>query len=848
MSLVVFDSLRGRYAVVAGLVTILVLAGALLGYQQLEQARQETTQNIAARNHLLERSRLVRHAVWMTRESLAAFLLDPDHIEQRGTIRPFLTDARLQTEALFKHDWIKQNHYQNNIQQLKDTLASLEKAIEVLINTRLDSNRQYPALALARARMLPNHSIFYTSADLAITELQEETRSANNQAAQQIFIQARHIWTQMISNFRMYLANRLGSFDESVLPTQEQDVTTQYQGLQRLLERLQKRDDAGQLEFQGSASLEELKTAATDWASAFQEIKRIHSTDDWRTDTKLQRTTIKPRMELIWNILLELDKSIEVSANDDLSIITRVAERQTHTLWMFTVLALTLTSIGFFALEKMILRPFASVARALKTESENLEGTILPNHGTRETRDLIDAFNTMRQQVQARQTALEHHALHDSLTSLGNRNLLTEHLTQAIKIANRENSSLALLVLDLNQFKEVNDTLGHPAGDKLLIDVGVRLSGLLRDTDSIARLGGDEFAILLPTAHETHAIKIAGKIASALARPFNLDEQQLYTSASIGITIYPQHGIDARILIQHADIAMYQAKHQKSGLAVYDPDQDKHSLQRLGLMADLRDALIQERLEVFYQPQVSISKDKAIGMEALLRWNHPEHGFIPPEEIIRLAEQTGLIYDVALWVLTHAVKQTKEWMDAGFDLMVAVNLSAQNLEDDRIVEQVRVLLKDSHFPASHLTLEITENAMMENPERAVNILTQLDDMGVAISVDDFGTGFSSLSYLKQLPVRELKIDRSFVTDMTKDDNDAVIVRSTIDLAHNLGLTVVAEGVEDQDTWNLLEILRCDTIQGYFLSRPLPSAELLAWVKQHRPIPPNEKMSQDSAAS
>ena len=847
MNLGVFDSLRGRYAVVAGLVAAAVLASAFLGYQQLEQARQETTQNIASRNNLLEHSRLVRHAVWMTRESLAAFLLDPDLFQQRRTIQQFLTDARQQTELLLQHNWIKQHQYQDDMQRLNDTLVSLATAIEELINTRLDSNRQYPALALARAKMLPNHSIFYTSADLAITELREEASTANNQSAYQLFVQVRHIWTQMISNFRMYLANRLGSFDESVLAIQEQDVTTQYQGLKSLLDRLQKQDDVGRLEFQGSASLEDLKKSSTDWATALQEIKRIHNTDDWRTDTKLQRTTIKPRMELIWNILLELDKNIEASANDDLSIVTQVAERQTHMLGMFTVLALTLTSIGFFALEKMILRPFASVARALKTESENLEGTNLQNYGTRETKNLIDAFNTMRQQVQARQTALEYHALHDSLTNLGNRNRLTEHLTQAIKIANRESSNLALLMLDLNQFKEVNDTLGHPTGDQLLIEVGIRLSGLLRDTDTIARLGGDEFAILLPTAQEAHAIKIASKIATALTHPFNLDKQQLYTSASVGITIYPQHGVDARVLIQHADIAMYQAKHHKTGLAVYDTEQDQHSLQRLGLMADLRNALKQDKLDVFYQPQVTLANGMTIGMEALLRWNHPEHGYIPPEEIIRLAEQTGLIHEVAVWVLTHAVKQTKEWMDAGFDLMVAVNLSAQNLEDDRIVGQVRSLLDANHFPASHLTLEITENAMMANPDRAVGILTQLDNMGVSISVDDFGTGFSSLSYLKRLPVHELKIDKSFVTDMSNDDNDAVIVRSTIDLAHNLGLTVVAEGVEDQDTWDLLEILRCDTAQGYFLSRPLPKTEFLAWLKQQLSSS-REKVSQDSAAS
>ena len=646
----------------------------------------------------------------------------------------------------------------------------------------------------------------------------------------------------MISNFRMYLANRLGSFDESALPIQEQDVYTQFKGLQQLLNKLKMLDDNGQLEFQGSNSLDDLISSSNAWFDTFSEIKRIHHSDDWRADAKLIRTTVKPRMDAIWNMLIKLDSSIENSANADVSILTQVAESQTSTLWMFTGLCLSLVIAGFYALERMIIRPVTLVAQALKAESESLEGTNLADYGTHETRSLVDAFITMRKQVQARQTALEYHALHDPLTSLANRNRLTEHLIQSIKIAARDNSSLALLMLDLDHFKDVNDTLGHPVGDQLLVEVGRRLSGLLRNADTIARLGGDEFAILLPTASELNAIRIAEKIADALAYPFCLENRQLYTSASVGITVYPQHGADARTLIQRADIAMYQAKNNKSKLALYDSDQDKHSLERLGLMADLRKALKQDALEVYYQPQVAlidaeknaVSEIKVIGMEALLRWKHPEYGFISPEEIIRLAEQTGLIHNIALWVLENAVRQTKQWMDAGIELVVAVNLSAYNLEDDRIINQVGTLLDSTHFPAKYLSLEITENAMMANPERAVNILTQLDEMGIKISVDDFGTGFSSLGYLKRLPVSELKIDKSFVTDMTRDDNDAVIVRSTIDLAHNLGLKVVAEGVEDQETWDLLQILRCDIAQGYFISAPISATAFWEWLTTLHP--------------
>lgn len=808
---------------------------AYLGYTQLEKARQATTINIAARNRLLERSRLVRDAVWRTRETLAAFLLDPNIVEQRGLIQRSLSDARMSAEMLSKQRWIKQHHYQNNIDILTSSLEELEVAVNKLIQTRVDINRQYPALALARSSMLPEHSVFYTAADLAINEILEEPVTVRNQQAYQNFVQIRHLWTQMISNFRMYLANRLGSFDEAALTTQEQDVYTQFSGLQHLLKKLKKMDEQGQLDFQGSASLEDLASSSKKWFDTFLKIKKIHHSDDWRADAKLIRTTIKPRMEIIWSTLINLDKSIEDSANDDVSILTRVAEDQTQTLWMFTALCLSLVVAGFYALERVIIRPVTSVALALKTESEDLQGTAMLSHyGTRETQNLVDAFNSMRDQVQARQTALEYHALHDSLTNLGNRNRLTDNITLAIREAAITNGSLALLMLDLDHFKEVNDTLGHPAGDQLLIEVGRRLTGLLRTGDTIARLGGDEFAILLPTANEIHAIKVAEKITSTLAYPFNMEKRQLYASASIGITTYPQHGADASILIQHADIAMYQAKNSKSKLAVYDPDKDNHSLQRLGLMADLRKAIKQDALEVYYQPQTTIASNKAIGMEALLRWKHPEYGFISPEEIIMLAEQTGLIHDIALWVLNSAVTQTKQWMDAGIELTVAVNLSAYNLEDDRLITQVKTLLVRSKFPAKYLTLEITENAMMANPNRAVDILTQLDEMGIKISVDDFGTGFSSLGYLKRLPVNELKIDKSFVTDMANDENDSVIVRSTIDLAHNLGLKVVAEGVEDQETWDLLQILRCDIAQGYLISTPMSAADFWTWLKAQHP--------------
>jgi diguanylate cyclase (GGDEF)-like protein len=383
--------------------------------------------------------------------------------------------------------------------------------------------------------------------------------------------------------------------------------------------------------------------------------------------------------------------------------------------------------------------------------------------------------------------------------------------------------------MDLNGFKEINDTLGHHTGDQLLKLVGKRLQSRLREVDTVARLGGDEFAILLPTADMENAFVVAKKILTAMQEVFAIDgKHHLYVEGSIGIALYPEHGEDPQTLTQKADVAMYVAKRKKLGAVVYEASLDENSVGRLALISDLRNALKEDKLELYFQPQVDVNTHHIIGCEALLRWNHPEHGFVPPDQIIPIAEQTGLIKSLTNWVLHKALQQCKNWLDEGFDYHVSVNLSVHNLYDKEIIHQVKNCLNNFDIRPEHLILEITESAMMADPERAIEILTELDRMGTKISIDDFGTGFSSLAYLKQLPVDELKVDRSFVMDMNNDENDAVIVRSTIDLAHNLGLKVVAEGVEDNDALNLLNILGCDLAQGYYISRPLPASDFDNW--------------------
>jgi len=431
------------------------------------------------------------------------------------------------------------------------------------------------------------------------------------------------------------------------------------------------------------------------------------------------------------------------------------------------------------------------------------------------------------------ETALEHQALHDSLTDLPNRVLLHDRLQQAIRAAERNNASVALLIMDLDRFKEVNDTFGHHIGDLLLEQLGERLGSVLRTSDTIARLGGDEFAVLLPTATVDDARQIADRLLQMLVEPFALGGLQLEIDASIGIALAPDHGTDADTLLRRADVAMYVAKRGNAGHSLYTADQDQHSPMRLAMVSELRRAIDHNELSLYFQPKVSLQSGSVTCVEALVRWQHPQHGLLGPDLFIPIAEQTGLIRPLSRWVVDAALRQVNRWRQEGLDLEVAVNLSMRNLHDPEIADMIRTLLTRWGVPPASLTIEITESSLMADAARALDVLERLRAMGVGVSIDDFGTGYSSLAYLKRLPVHELKIDKSFVAHMASDDNDAAIVRSTVSLAHDLGLRIVAEGVEDQATWDRLTALGCDVVQGYFISRPLPALVLGEWLATAR---------------
>lgn len=426
---------------------------------------------------------------------------------------------------------------------------------------------------------------------------------------------------------------------------------------------------------------------------------------------------------------------------------------------------------------------------------------------------------------------MEQRALHDALTSLPNRILLQDRLQLALKAAHRETTTVAVLIADVIRLKDINGIMGYKDGDVVLQEIARRLKKGLRESDTIARLSGDEFAIVLPAVSLEGASLTAEKIQGMLEQPVVVQDIPLEIEVAIGIALYPDHGDAPATLLQHADIAMQLAKNDKRRFGVYDPRDDPSSLKRLRLFGELRQAINENTLTLHYQPKVDIKKGRATSVEALARWPHLTEGIISPSEFIPLVEQSGLIRPFTLWALSQAIEQCRHWTETGIDLNIAVNLSTRNLLDPSLPENIGRLLGAHRIDPNLLTLEITESAVMSRPENALKVLSRLHAMGLRISIDDFGTGYSSLAYLTQLPVDELKIDYSFVSNMIKNSSDEVIVRSTIELAHNLGLSVVAEGVESKEIWDHLEVLGCDVGQGYFFSRPLPSDELSRWMTE-----------------
>ncbi len=499
-------------------------------------------------------------------------------------------------------------------------------------------------------------------------------------------------------------------------------------------------------------------------------------------------------------------------------------------LILIALLSLVASLIGGLWLSRHVTSPVSRLAIAVKRIEQGNYDTDVGVDREDELGALAESFNRMQRGISQRERHIAYQAHHDSLTSLPNRANLQERLELAIKSAAENGQPLAVLMLDIDRFKEINDTMGHAIGDRVLIEMGQRLRASLNQGDLLARFGGDEFVVLLEGRVGAQLVHAAEALCHAATLPIHVDAMDLFLDISLGVAIYPEHGLTAEELLRRADIAMYDAKQARIRMQIYESGRDALHLHRLSLVNDLRRAIPNGELVLYYQPKLNLASGKVCHVEALVRWNHPQHGLIMPNDFVPLAEHSGIMRMLTDWVMHEVIRQCAEWSDQNLEIGVALNLSAMDLGSGELPDVLSSYLAKYDVDPERLILEVTETAVMRDAVYALEVLNRLRACGVQLAIDDFGTGYSSLSHLKRLPVNELKIDKSFVLTMAEDSDDAVIVRSTIELAHNMGLKVVAEGVEDARTLEMLRGYHCDVAQGYLISRPLPVLQLTQWLQ------------------
>ncbi|MDB3935641.1 EAL domain-containing protein [Granulosicoccus sp.] len=488
------------------------------------------------------------------------------------------------------------------------------------------------------------------------------------------------------------------------------------------------------------------------------------------------------------------------------------------------------------ALARELTKPLKLLVEATKKIKNGDYSVMVPLMHRDEIGELAETIDSMRQHVGEREDEILKLAYADSLTDLPNRALFDDRLTTTVARGQRKGEPFAVVVLDMDRFKYINDVLGHESGDYVLKEVAMRLNTTLRPYDTVARLGGDEFALLLQDVTETDILTAVGRIASMFDEPVTLNNQPIDIGCSIGIAKYPEHGEDASTLLRRADMAMYSAKRSDTTFAFYDPNCDEHREEHLSLLSEIKRAIELDELQLFFQPKVTLGDSSVLSVETLLRWQHPSRGLIPPDEFIPFAEQTGAIRLITRWLIAKAMIQARNWADQGLSIKMSVNISARDLLDSDFAGYVSKRLIENKVQPQMMCMEITESALMEDPLKAKRTVEELHKLGVSISIDDYGTGYSSLAYVKNLPVNELKIDREFIKNMINNKQDIAIVRSTIELGHNLGMKVVAEGIEREEEMQMLKDFGCDQAQGYLISKALTATDMQKWISENRTLP------------
>ncbi len=823
-------SLRFQYVASSILlVTFLVLGTAAASFY-FKSATEKNTVLLKLYNDIFSHVDDLRKTMWQADKSLYEILSDTDKL-QENKITIYFDSIGKKLHDLLNVNGIAKTGLTEQINVLVTIHSKLNSEVNNFLMLRKDVNWLYPMLPFINSTLLEPNVEFETAINQAIKETAGDKGNKYFSEVYKILEELRNIWRLKILDFRGAIIRFAGLNTRNT--TQENNIENYHIIIKEKLKKLSEISERGGLGFESEIALETMKKSSKQWYKNYQELLLIRKTNDWRSDINYIRQTIQPLQKNMFDELAVLEKKLSQWSSENTLHVDFAAKIINKDLWFLTSIAILFVVLIYFKLNKSLLLPIEMITEAIQLDSASSEQLLhIESKNSKEINILVNAFNHMRKQIHHRQMVLEFQAMHDSLTGLPNRALLQDRLEQSIHQAERNDTEMSLLLLDLDRFKDINDTLGHPVGDVVLRKISKRLEECLRATDTVARLGGDEFAIITSYSDKRQIESFIERIVKKVESVITINDQRLHVGLSVGVASFPKDGLDADTLIQHADIAMYSAKRENKNQEFYKTEKDYYNADNLTLLADFKAELKEpsDRIQLYFQPVVDIESKKVTSVETLIRWDHPSQGMLPAEQIIKMAEQTGLISELTYWVINKSIYEFSTWNNSSIAL--AINLSVMNLQDGELVNCIRSALERENINPNKITFEITESAVMSDPVRAKEVLEALNDMGVELSIDDYGTGFSSLAYLKLLPVKYLKIDKSFVLDMLDNENDGIIVHSTIELAHNLGLSVIAEGVESKSVFENLHELGCDYAQGYYISKPMPSSKIEHWFSNY----------------
>jgi len=837
------NSLRQRYITFFIAIAILLMVFAYFGWRYVDNVSHSQIKDIQYRTQAADALADLINQLHSIQINLQQFITIPNNENNQSVDDAFsLFDSSMQKLKVNK--WVKNDASLNElVLALGNDRDVLRKQVNELITVRLDKTRWFPAMTIMQERMLQNNMQFKSTLDAMLQESGEDLNSKRKIKIFKLLEDIRYNWQMIISEFRLLVANSFGVFSndpQEGMQTRRANIDLYASQTDALLKQLEDYSKNSRFDTIYTQNVHDLQDWHAEWINAYHDVLTSFAQEQWRHDLTLLNNNIQPLLKQIEQRISILQLELSVASSKNITLLTHLAQSISDYVIYVALTLIVFGLFGFIIFQRAILSPistFATVLKAEAIEADTVDRQLLSS-STTEFKQLTDAFNDMRLQVKSRQDHLDHMAHHDSLTHLPNRILLRDRLMLALARAKRDGKTVGLLFLDLDRFKQINDSLGHDIGDKMLQVVAERLQQCVRASDTVARMGGDEFAIVVEgVTNVEQIVHLARKILKAFVPPFMIETHELHSSTSIGIALSPNDDIDVDILIKDADIAMYHAKDLGRGnYKFYSSEMALKVAEHMALESQLRNALNNNELYLQYQPIVDIKTNKIVSTEALLRWRHPNKGVLSPKEFLYVMEDTGLIRPVTQWVLNEASRQYLRHKEAGYpNIRMSVNLSGLLLKGDTILDLIINAVEHAQMDPNGLIVEITEDTLVEDLHGSDEALRTLKGMGIRVALDDFGTGQSSLNHLRLTPIDIVKIDRDFIRDIPNDQNDSDLVDAIIAMAHKLRINVVAEGVETREQLDFLDWHKCDSVQGYYCSHPLDSDDIMDYIVENRKI-------------